>query len=817
MPLFLPVFERLPRDGVPLNRVLWILPRIENAAAFKAEWAIHMAADAVLSPMIQTADRMSTANSPLRWWNLKAQVVQALNSNPDLVAGLADEQRWVLAQEYLELAFRLVLTHENQTPSLQDYIRSGHFAEMEARVVVSLAEVYREELQSLLLRPPAFCSSGQIDQVVWFDDGEATPELWLRAWLPELPVQRVALSKVEGPEPWRKLDVANRAILTVAADEATQAQQAAAQVLKWLGEDAEETIVIAVVDRLAARRLVALLAEQGVQVDDRTGWRLSTSRVAGWFNRLMLDWQQTGLLDVVVHPFDNTVCELATTLRADRPARLADWAAGLLNALGTGPIGQALSEDEAGRHLLLGLQQMAMADNQGLEADFTQWLAAWRHWVESQRFRPLDVKSPVRVLPLLATRLREFGRVLVLGCAQSHFQESPPGLLPPNVTIDLGLPGPHLQRIQKISALYDLIQNSRAICLIHCAQVSGRPESLLSELQWLQIVLQQHTPEARLEVALADSRIELPHEPADSLRIQPDELGVRIPEQMPVRALDDWMSCPLRFGLTRCLGWQDTQARRPQSFEQLRGTFVHRVLEKSAISLRQAGEAFADLEDWKRTLQSEAQIVWAGLEESQRLTLYPFMRFFESIIPRLAGRMIQRQAGGWQFESAETPLQGELALPRAGKSIRLSGRADRIDRKGGALGLVDIKFTRPEKLKAQLGKNGDPLALPQLPAYQALLGMAGQAVEELSFLAIHKDKVDWLPFPATAEFEAYEGTSTWGEALFQQVSADLDQFFSQSSSWQATPENGGCAYCAAYGICRPEDLQLEAPDEEVDA
>lgn len=817
MPLFLPVFQRLQQAKVPLNRVLWVLPRVENTATFKAEWALHHAAQATLSPFVLTADRMSTANSELQWWRLKTQVVQALADHPDLVAGLADEQKWVLAQEYLELAFRLVLTHENQTPSLQDYIQSGHFAEMEARVVVSLAEVYREELQNLLFAPPVFCLAGNVDQVVWFDDGENTPALWLRAFLPNLPVERIPLSVVQGPQPWVELHAEGHVALNVATDETAQAQQAAAQVLQWLTQDANDTIVIAVVDRLAARRFVALLAEHGVQVDDRTGWRLSTSRVAGWFNRVLLNWRLAGLLDAVPHPFEDTVCPLPKTLRADKPARLADWANHLWHALSHESLGEALSADEAGRLLQQGLKQIALSDpqGQGAELEFDAWLAAWRHWVESQRFRPLDVKSPVRVLPLLATRLREFGRVLVLGCAQSHFQESPPGLLPPTVTTDLGLPGPRLQRVQKISALYDLMQNSREVSLMHCAQTTGRPEALLPELQWLHIVLLQNNPAVKFEQTHADCRIELQHEPAEPLMICPDEAGAKVPIQLPVRALDDWMSCPMRFGLTRCLNWQDNRPREAQSFEQLRGTFVHKVLEKSAIAIAQSGVAFADLSIWKKTLQDESHTVWAGLDESHRVTLYPFLRFFESIIPRLAGRMIERAAAGWRFESAETPLQGDLHLNKTGKAIRFVGRADRIDQKAGALGLVDIKFTRADKLKTQLGKKGDPLALPQLPAYQALLNASGKSVDELAFLSIHKDKVEWLPFPQTTDFDEYAGHSSWGEALFARISVELDDFLAQHKAWRATPENGGCAYCSAFGICRPDSLTAEDTDEEL--
>jgi hypothetical protein len=59
------------------------------------------------------------------------------------------------------------------------------------------------------------------------------------------------------------------------------------QVLEWLKQTPRAgygTIAIAVVDRALARRVRARLEQSNVLIDDRTGWRISTTRAAAWIS-----------------------------------------------------------------------------------------------------------------------------------------------------------------------------------------------------------------------------------------------------------------------------------------------------------------------------------------------------------------------------------------------------------------------------------------------------------------------------------------------------------------------------------------------------
>jgi ATP-dependent helicase/nuclease subunit B len=802
-------FDWLAQSELDAQQVLWVMPRIETVGSFKRYWAQYHAGLAALGPWVQTADRLSQPAAMGPWLALQADLVGVLRELPLLGGGSSPSQLWGLAQEYLELALRQVLVQKRNTSALAEYAEHNTFAWEEAQVVATLAQTYQAELMDLLPKP-AEPMGRQPLQVVWFDDGETVPGLWLELFYPGVPVQVFKLPAIEGPQPWQALGASrfaekpNPVVLQVAPDETTQAQQAAHQILEWLRADPTTEIAVAVLDRLAARRMVGLLADVGVLVDDRTGWRLSTSNVAGWFDHLLRQFVEHGQLTAITQPFTGLPLEHLEPWAFGKSGNrytLAQWAAAFAALFEKHGLDLALQPDEAGQQLLtvLGLMQQVPAET---EFDAKEFLAAWRSWAESQRFRPLDIESPVRMVPLLSTRMRPFQRVLVLGCAQSHFQESPPGLLPPAVAQELGFPGPRLARIQKISALYELLLHSSEVTLLHSAQVAGKPEMLLPELTWLDIVLrdcasvEQHWSSSWHRTP-ANLEIEVQRQPEQALQITALGNAGSLPDSIRVTALDDWAACRLRFGLKHALPWPQQREEVAMRYQQLRGIFVHKVLEKTAQHMVLPGQPVNQLQAWKQTLLDQARLVWNNLELAQQATVYPFLKFFDQIVPRLAGKLMERQIQGWQFKGAEQKVEHKLVLQPGGASLALKGRVDRLDMRGDSLAISDIKFTNPAVLKKRLA---DPLSQPQLPAYQAMLNNPGA---QLDFLGLHKDKVDWVSFPPLSDEYREQGFESWGDVLLSELSQELNSFFEGREVWQANPGDA-CEYCAVRSVCRPE-------------
>lgn len=789
-----------------LEQVLWVIPRVESGAALKREWQSFNGSQAVLAPAVVPADRMSQPRAMRPWLNYQAQIASILANKPELVSGLSGEQVWTLAHEYLSHASRLALVRQ-AAASLEKYMQMGPFAEREAQFIFEVSKIFEAELLQLHLQPePAWA---KLRHVVWFNDGEMLPGHWLSAYLPDLPVKRVDLPLVQGPQFWRQLvqdKPAQRLSLSVASDENTQAQQAAEIVSRWMRESPDLEVVIAVSDRLAARRLVPVLSDIGIKVDDRTGWRLSTSALAGWFSGLLEANQRGDDLSVLPHPATR---ELVTNPRAKQLQQtqlLSQWAYEWLKVFECVGFMPYLRTDAAGA-LLIGLLKDFTEVQSEMSFDTQQFAQACQHRMEAIRFKPLDVKSPVSMMPLLTTRLRKFRRVLVLGCAQSQFQESPPGLLPPSIAHEIGYTGPSLGRTQRISALWELASQSDAVVFSHAAKTAGGQESLLPELQYLDLLIKQKAGELASHQfsptwlrAWEDQRIAVEPIAVESLQINAVDACVDVPSRLRVTALDDFAACPLRFGLNRAIPFPDVRGRSGNEFFALRGSFVHKVFEKATLAMHQ-GPDQTDFIQWKESLQKAATSTYLELNVAQQATIYPFKVFFESLLPRIAGRLAARAGDGWQVQTPEQEVSGSLTLA-GGQRIELHGRVDRLEKRGADCSIVDIKFKAADQLK-KLAK--EPLGSPQLPAYQALLDLHGA---QLHYLSIDKESVQWIEIPPP---EDERGFQSWGQALWSQLNQDLEEFFS-GQTWTMQPGDA-CTYCSAFGVCRPQGVLPTLEDE----
>ena len=807
---FSDALRHLTAQGCDLSRVLWVMPRVEAVGRFKALWWAHWGGQTCLAPRVQTADRLSQTASQGVWLNMHTSLVGLLRNLPNLCGGLSEEQLWALAQEYLELAMRLVLVGQSDQSGWGHYCVSNRFSAQEAQVVAQVADAFEQNLLRCVAQPAV--DAAQLDLIVWFDDAEQMPALWFKYCLPHTPVLRVQLPRIEGVKPWQQLadQLQGRVHISVAADETAQAQHAADQVLQWLSADAQTEIAIAVLDRLAARRLVAVLAEHGVLVDDRTGWRLSTSNVAGWFDALLLLHAEQGVLGGLQHPFTGQPLLGFEPWARTGQYTLAQWAVACVDLLQTSGVYPVLQGDEAGFQLCAGLRGMACVQSDTVFNAFG-FLAAWRYWAENARFRPLDIESPVRLVPLMSTRLRQFQRVLVLGCAQSHLQESPPGLLPPSVAQELGFPGPRIVRIQKLSALYDLLINTKQVRLVHAAQAGGTHQPLLPELQWLDIVLASGSGAAWF-VQPSDACQPIEYTEPEPLYLKAAQGGRWVPTELRVTALDDFVACPLRFGLKHALPWANRRENESASFEQLRGVLVHRVLEKAARCMAAQGESHPSVEAWKQVLFEQGRAAFARLSLKEQSVVHPFMAQFELLVPRIAGSLIKRRTEGkWIFSAAETLLAGAIQLNGLGRCVGLKGRVDRVDARDGAVSITDIKFKSLSVLKKQAA---DPLSAPQLPIYQRLLAnTTGQGVAQLSFLGIHKDNVAWVEFAPVSDEYTAQGFESWGDVLFAHLEQALDSFFSGNQPWEARPGDA-CTWCDVVGICRPVCAEQALSEEE---
>ncbi len=843
------------RTAQQMQCCAWVVPRVEHMAPLRqalAEYWTGQGFEVVNSPCIISVDRLSDHRDEALQLRLLSDVDEVLAQYPQLVGALGMRQRWALAQEYLELATQYVLASPNSEQALATYQSSAHAAGPEAAVITAVANLYHDELKRLLPGPPPHPGWAQALEVIWVWDGEPLAHWWVHQQADDKAVTCLDVqTPVDPMSNWVGLTRHTRLLRTPDAE--SQAHGAAMIILQWLADPRIHNIAIAVVDRVLARRVRAKLESCGVLMDDRTGWRLSTTRAAGW----LLLWirfaqQRSGslwlsLLDDQWLPEWRWLSDSATRqslLRkwsesawgdawpaiashaqrigvsgwlayqaaieqwtggehpSDASRGLSDWASALLLLLQDLGSAQALQADRAGLGCIEVLRMLARA---GSDRAMTagQFAVVFEHACEQGRFRAQDVSSPVRMMPLLSLHLQRFDAVLVLGCADRHFIPSPPGLLPPAVAAELGLPGPTLARQQKLAALIDIMSHHELCVLTAAHTEDGQQQAVLGVLERMGLHWAQH-PRDRAQPWLVPwevSELALTGTPAaalSNLHLTPAAFkgGLRY----SVGAVGDLAACTLRFALLRASWWQDEPAIETGPDARDRGDLIHAVIEQFHRQTHYTDLINKPYSVLLAAMDKALEQVWSGYPAEQRPALFAMRWEWVNTAAQTLTQLVARAKAGWAVLAQELPAERRLRWGACDtEAVLIHGRIDRLEQRSTGVSerpyeqtVVDIKTNSQNSVKRQAN---DPLRWPQLPAYQWLLGQEGKPSEaELMFLNVDKKRVQWIPVVKPEE------ALTWGDQWAQRTSGQIQAL---AHGDPAVPQPGeACTYCAVAGSCR---------------
>lgn len=625
-----------------------------------------------------------------------------------------------------------------------------------------------------------------------------------------------------------------QAISLIAAPGLEAAALSAEQtLLQWLAEGLREIALIAP-DRLMARRLRALLERRGILVQDETGWAFSTAAVSHvverWLKLVGDAFSYVDLLDLLKSPFifadaapqrlqaaheldeafrrhgapdsltghialakrEGLHAGLALLLRIERARAgwsgkrmtLAEWMRRLLESLDGIGAAAPLRADPVGRQLLALLETLAR-DSAGHAARYA--LADWRRWLflhlEQATFRDATVSSPIRLTHLAAAHTRDLDAAIVLGVGAAHLPGKPAAaIFNDAVRSQLGLPGTREKEASARAAFTDLLARVPRVALVWQSEQDGE-EAPLSP--WL---LQLETFH---RAAWGDglSRGEVASGHAHALAVASPPLvwpsADAVPARISVSAWQSLVACPYQFFARHLLRLNERDEVPEEMDKRDYGTLVHRILERfhaahPVLSAHTSDELCARLHqlslDGFAEAEAEAYLVRAWrLRWSKHIEAY-------------VAWALAREAAGYSYESAETPFAREVAWD-AGRSTRLEGRADRVDRHGDEIALLDYKTQARQTLNKKLDPNAEDV---QLTAY-AWLAEASEA----GFVTLDEDKIgtlDWKSdLPAAAEAE--------GDRL-RSVMAGMAQGLPLPAQGAAQV----CAWCEMRGLCRREHL-----------
>ncbi|MHB0927214.1 MAG: PD-(D/E)XK nuclease family protein [Gallionellaceae bacterium] len=617
-----------------------------------------------------------------------------------------------------------------------------------------------------------------------------------------------------------------------------EARAAAMQVRCWLHAGKRDIAIVAQ-DRVAARRMRALLERAEVLVADETGWTFDTLSVSTvlerWLTALQSDFYHHDLLDLLKSPFifadmaagerkaavyqleqllrkqgvvaglekfvalveHETVLhqplarlrQAAMLLEQNKKRTLAEWLEALRASLHVLGIDTGLQQDEAGAQLLRALE----AWQQELAADAGRYrFAEWRRWLAqqlgTQTYRDSGIDSPVRFTHLAATRWRAFDAVLLLGCDAGHLPGAANGgrWFNDAVRSALNLPTRSTHAARQSDDLLALLALNGCVLVTWQKDRNGE-QGLLSP--YLEMLRDLHTlahgddlSESELQAYLTAEEahhVELPQaaQPAPKVTAQ------AVPASVSISAYNSLIACPYQFYARHILRLNELDEVQEGIEKRDYGERVHDILRRFHERYPQvSGHPADELEAALRRISEE---VFADLLQQDFAARAWLARWFAAL-PAYLEWQAENEAQGWRYAEAESAFDWQL------EGVRLRGRIDRLDTREEEKRVLDYKTQGEQVLRNKLREPGEDVQL-------ACYAYAHEAADA-AFVSIDNGKVKLVE-------------PKHDVPLLAQLNAErLVQAMDDIRGGAGLPANGidaVCVHCEMRGLCRKGEWAVE--------
>jgi ATP-dependent helicase/nuclease subunit B len=625
----------------------------------------------------------------------------------------------------------------------------------------------------------------------------------------------------------RAIETPPQLALSPAMNMEQEAQRGAQTIVDWLQHGKANVAVIAQ-DRVAARRLRALLERSQIFVADETGWKLSTTRaasaLAAWFDVVAARGETIALLDLLKSPFvfasvadkeahlmaieaglrnanvlggwDAVIDALITVhgardllaTIAQRAApyggrkTIAQWGALTESTLRALDMWQALQDDAAGVQVLALLQAIVnQCEGQAQPFSFAEWRAFIGLQLESTSFLAPGSDRRVVMLPLNGAQLRRFDAVLVLGCDAEHLPSQPGETLffANAVRRELGLATRESRQRQQLRDFAALLCCNGEVVLSWQTQRDGEPNPLSAWIERLQLVLLRAGAAAvrQHEVVIGQRSLQ-----AIAQSMPTPAAPHLLPQKLSASGYNSLVACPYQFFATRMLGLSGLDELTDMPEKRDYGDWLHRILNRYHEALR---ERNIPLQDREIVLREISAAVF-DKEVAGNAGALAYASRWEKLLPAYLAWANQREEDGWHFVFGERKCEKTLRWDDG--EICLHGRIDRIDESAdGERAVLDYKTRNAAALREKLKEGEDR----QLAFYGVLSDLPFERAYYVGLEAV-KGKI------GDVEASGYEEAK---QKLAAQLTANLSAL-AHGAQLPATGIEAVCAYCAVRGLCR---------------
>ena len=476
-----------------------------------------------------------------------------------------------------------------------------------------------------------------------------------------------------------------------------------------------------------------------------------------------------------------------------------------LNAMG---MSERLANDLAGKQLLevLCTFDLRKTEHHQISMGLAEWLSLLKTVIEEASFQELGKAAiaTLSILPLSATRLREFEAVVIVGCDE---QQLPAFSEPPLFFSDA------LNQLLKASTIQaQFTQQARDLSQLFssCANVdllwqskSKNGEPLRSSAWIGRLQAQMHWEVEGIRMTTRSATAKPMH--MTTAKLMPD---FPMPASMSPSAYKALRDCPYRYYVKSLLGLRKFKGFDEGFDASLAGQTLHAILRDFYRSLKTEEHLNPQLKsdtgvrrEWmKRQLNFLSEKEFKRLVEGDARVLGT-LRDWQKQIPSFVEWQLQRDEQGWQYFDGEVKVGFNLDFTDSqgtAQKIRIEGYTDRFDiqtENSSTAAVLDYKNQRFERVKQRAEHVLDD---PQLLIYARAANeaeenhkLAGRQVQQAEWVALKanlsKGNEQVVRAKEVAEMPAMMN------AFSEQITHDVEQLWSKKPMKAFAPD-GVCQY-----------------------
>ena len=609
-----------------------------------------------------------------------------------------------------------------------------------------------------------------------------------------------------------------------------EAAKLALLVLREFASD-DQSVGVAVYDRLLARRLRALAEAAGIGIEDDGGWRMETLSFGGamrqWteaasgmfsshlFSQLLSapfwgddktrerasqawrdvlcgeeslpnSWKDFNNLDKYKkEPFFPFAKQLMDANNA-RPssAPLNAWTDWLLQH-SQQPLA-AWKEDSVATVLRASLASAAFGEQEFNAAEFNAWL---HMFMRTETGGGRDVESRICFVP--PNTPRQFDSLLLLGARAGNLPPPPDSFWGENGRRALQLPGRREHMETHFAQFAKLISAHKNIAAVWI-NAEGAQDASPSPF-W--VLLTDALKESGKTVSPLESELALAHDDEDNLNLPPPpDVGKgyvkdvnKIPQSVRITSAGALMTCPYHFFAVTILRLGEEE-EEDMVTPLTRGRMLHDAMERFCDLAKDETDAGKLAEHWQAAFD-KSPTVRTGAKFSVQHWLLRSATFIKE--------EAERRAEGWRPKLLEHVVRKDMFFDT--HKIVLRGRLDRADYNADENRWAVTDYKSGSGPSAKDMKTGED---PQLPLYAFLLGTGtGEAAAATNN---NPAEILWRITRPSSDKESVE-TSGFPVRIAARLRTAARRIL-KGDPMTAYP-SGNCKGCASRRLCRRDHWQ----------